>query len=137
MGRQQVQVLMGLSAKKLSDLREWHYACRSIGRRGADRWNCQEFLEFQALRPVACQGQPNSTRELFAEWPGHFNFLSDSSGEGCPGALISKEVRALVIFGASVGMWGAGSGAVSGFECNRPGHTVIPALDSLRVTNIP
>jgi hypothetical protein len=31
MGRQQVQVLMGLSAKKLSDLREWHYACQRIG----------------------------------------------------------------------------------------------------------
>lgn len=68
--------------------------------RGSGRWSRPNVSEFQRLRLVARSGRRNSTGELFAGGGARFNFLTDSSGEGCPGALISKEVRALVIFGS-------------------------------------
>jgi hypothetical protein len=76
-----------------------------------------QFRNFKGLGWWRVWGSKIARESYLQKAEPGFNFLNDSSGEGCPGALISKEVRALVILEA-VAEFGAGF-AFQGFECNR------------------
>jgi hypothetical protein len=75
-----------------------------------------QFRNFKGLGWWRVWGSKIARESYLQKAEPGFNFLNDSSGEGCPGALISKEVRALVILEA-VAEFG-GSFAFQGFARN-------------------